>query len=197
MNYPHSLYYSPLSHDGGKIIKLISTKLFHVICFYSEVKSTWVDLYRLWVELTSASRQDVWEMYPLLFSAGEFGRLPKHLTAHFSQCICEGWVSKGTQQGGDKVVEFIHFSTLIVYKCPFKSCHTPSAPCIFDYNGRAGCGKLASGRKPTARFKREWTALRIKFWLWQINILKLFLELEKMKWMELTRTKEVEELENC
>lgn len=136
-------------------------------------------------------------MYPLLFSTGEFGRLPKHLTAHFSQCICEGWVSKGTQQGGDKVVEFIHFSTLIVYKCPFKSCHTPSAPCIFDYNGRAGCGKLASGRKPTARFKREWTALRIKFWLWQINILKLFLELEKMNWMELSRTKEVEELENC
>lgn len=28
--------------------------------------------------------------------------------------------------------EFIHFCTLIVCKCPFKSCQTLPAPCIFD-----------------------------------------------------------------
>lgn len=164
---------------GGGTLQLISTKLFHAICFYVEVKSTRVDLYRLLVELTSASCEDVWGMYPPLFTAREFGRLPKHLAAHSSRCICEGWASKGTQQGGDKVVDFIHFSTLIVYKCPFKSCHTPAAPCIFDGNGRAGCGKAASGRKLAARFEREWTPLRNKC-MWQRNIPKSFLEFDEL-----------------
>lgn len=89
-------------------------------------------------------------------------------------------MSKGTQQGGDKVVEFINFSTLIVYKCPFKLCHC-SQHHAYLITGRAGCGECASGRKHTARFKREWTALKNKVLAVtnKYSVIKLFLEFWK------------------
>lgn len=154
----------PAESWGRETLQLISAKRFHVICFYVEVKSTWVDLYRLLVEPTSASCEDGVGGVRILRCSQPKSLVDCQNTSQpiFSQRICEGWASKGTQQGGDEVVDFIHFSTLIVYKRPFKSRRTPAAPCIFDGNGRAGHGEAASGRKLAARCEREWTPLRNK-----------------------------------